>query len=409
MPPFDNNHNFGRGVSPFDNIHSVRAIGVQGAKKSPRDFKTLMELFIPCAAGVEASVKRQLQTLGYGNCPAFEGRVRVEGDWADVARLNVFLRAGERVLLSVGRFPARTFDELFEGVFALPWEEFLTPHAQILLNGKCRKSALMAVKSSGGVVKKAILKRLQEKLGTRVFDEKGERAVVDLFLYEDVAALSLDTTGEGLHRRGYRVRTYDAPLRETTAAAMIESAYFREGRPLADPFCGSGTLPIEAALIAKNIAPGAKREFDFLRWKCAPEVLPRAREEARAGERPAKSQIYAADISGRAVEIARFHAERAGVKDCITFKVADARDFRSVEKNGVLVSNPPYGERLKDADLFGLYRDFGRAFRALEGWNCAFLSAYGQAERAFGRADRKRGLKNAGLDCTLYSYYPSAK
>ncbi len=368
-----------------------------------------MELFIPCAAGVEASVKRQLHALGYGNCPAFEGRVRVEGDWADVARLNVFLRAGERVLLSVGHFPARTFDELFEGVFALPWEEFLTPHAQILLNGKCRKSALMAVKSSGGVVKKAILKRLREKLGTRTFDEKGERAVVDFSIFEDAVTLSLDTTGEGLHRRGYRVLTYDAPLRETTAAAMIESAYFREGRPFADLFCGSGTIPIEAALIAKNVAPGIERSFDFTRWKCAPDLLPRIREEARAGERPAKSKIYAADISARAVEIARFHAERAGVKDCITFEVADARNFKSAEKGGVLVSNPPYGERLESSDLFGLYRDFGRVFRTLEGWNCAFLSSYGQAERAFGRADRKRALKNAGLDCTLYSYYPSAK
>lgn len=364
---------------------------------------------IPCASGVEASVKRQLVRLGYGDCPAVNGRISLTGGWEDIARLNVFLRSGERVLVELGAFPARTFDELFEGVRSLPWEEYLSPHSKILIDGKCVKSALMAVKATGGVVKKAIVKRLCEKFGTRTLDEKGERAVAGISLVEDRASITLDTSGEGLHKRGYRVLTGDAPLRETVAAAMIESSYFRAGKPFADLFCGSGTLPVEAATFALNIAPGAARGFDFTAWKCCPKgVLDTAREEARdVKRRETIPPIFAGDISPKAINAARFHAKRAGVEQNIVFSCADMRKFTSHEAYGVIVSNPPYGERLESGnDLFPLYRDFARVYRSLRDWSCYFITSYPEAERAFGKkADKKRRLWNAHLECCLYSYF----
>ncbi len=369
-----------------------------------------MKLLIPCATGLEASVKRQLRQLGYGDCPAINGRISLEGDWRDVARLNVFLRSGERVLIELGAFPAATFDELFEGVRSLPWEEFLTRHTAIRMDGKCFKSALMAVKATGGVAKKAILKRLGEKLGGTVFDERGERAIVGVSLFGDVAQLTLDTSGEGLHKRGYRTLAYEAPLKETTAAAMIESSVYHKGKPFADFFCGSGTLPIEAALYALGIAPGLGRDFDFTKWKCAPDVLPDVRREAEdVRDRTTKLHLFGCDLSEKAVSIASFHARRAGVSEHITFACRDMRAFTSEERYGVIVSNPPYGERLKEADLFTLYRDFGKTFRALPDWSCYFLSGYAGAERAFGgRAEKRRKLYNANLACGFYGY-PGAK
>ena len=366
-----------------------------------------MRLKIPAASGVEACVKRELRAMGYGDCPALQGRVALEGGWEDIAPLNICLRAGERVLLELASFPAPDFDALFAGVHAIPWEEFCSPRAQILMDGKCFASKLMAVKSAGGVVKKAIVERLKTGLGVRTLDERGERIVVNFEIFGDVACICLDTSGDGLHKRGYRVKTYEAPLRETTAAAMVEGSFFRAGKPFADLFCGSGTIPIEAALYQRRIAPGKHRHFDFTKWKCAPAgVLERAREEAEAGEvHGALPPLFACDISPAAVETARFHARRAGVEQDIRFCVQDMRAFSSAERYGVILSNPPYGERLRAADLAGLYRDFGRMYRALPDWSCVFLSSYEGAERAFGgRAAKKRRIYNAKLACTLYTY-----
>ena len=367
-----------------------------------------MKLLIPVAAGLEASVKRQLKKMGYVDCPATGGRIALEGGWEDVARLNVFLRSGERVLIALGEFPAPTFDALFDGVRALPFEEFLSPHSKILIDGKCVKSELMAIKAAGGVAKKAIIERLREKLGVRTLDEKGERATIGISLVENVATVTLDTSGAGLHKRGYRTLAYDAPLKETTAAAMVESSFFRAGKPFADLFCGSGTLPIEAALYARNEAPGKKRSFDFTEFHCCPQgVLARAREEAEdtrfRGEMP---PLFGGDISPRAIEIARYHAKRAGVDKDIRFACADMRTFASEEKYGVIISNPPYGERLEaESDLFPLYRDFSRTFRRLPDWSCTFLTSYAGAERVFGRPDKRRKLYNANIECCLYSYF----
>ena len=367
-----------------------------------------MKLLIPVASGLEASVKRQLKKLGYGDCPATGGRIVVNGGWEDIARLNVFLRSGERVLILLGEFPAPTFDALFTGVRSIPFEEYLSPHSKILIDGKCVKSELMAIKASGGVAKKAIIERLREKLGVRTLDEKGERTTVGVSLLNNVATVTLDTSGAGLHKRGYRTRAYDAPLKETTAAAIIESSFIRAGKPFADLFCGSGTLPIEAALYARNIAPNKHREFDFTSFRpCPAGVLDRAREEAEDNE--VKGEIpplFGGDILPRAVEIARYHAKRAGVEKDIRFSCADMRQFTSAERYGLLISNPPYGERLEaERNLFPLYRDFSRTFRRLPDWSCTFLTSYAGAERAFGKADKRRKLFNANIECCLYSYY----
>ncbi len=369
-----------------------------------------MELLIPCAFGLEKTVKRQIIALGYGNCPAQNGRILVkDADLCDVARLNVFLRSGERVLLKLGEFRAETFDELYDGVFSLPFEEYLTRHSKILMDGKCYKSTLMAVKACGGVAKKAIVSRLRDKLRASSFDERGERVIVGVSVFENVVTVTLDTSGEGLHKRGYRILPYEAPLKETVASSMVESSVYRAGKPFADLFCGSGTIPIEAALYALNLAPGRHRAFDFTAWKNTPkDILNRAFEEADDVRVRTKTGLglIGSDISPKAIETAKFHAKRAGVEEHITFTCADMRTFRSQEKYGVMISNPPYGERLeKGTDLFALYRDFAKAFRALGDWSCYFLSGFSGAERAFGRqADKRKKLFNANLECGFYGY-----
>ena len=374
-----------------------------------------MRLLIPVAAGLEGVVKRQLLALGYARAPAVNGRLETEGDWADVARLNVFLRSGERVLVELARFPADNFDALYDGFYALPWEEWLRVDSRILMDGKSVGSRLAAIKAAGGVAKKAIIRRLADRLapGRRTFDESGARTIVDFSVYRDVVTVSVDTSGDGLHKRGYRDLAYTAPLKETLAAAMVDLSLYRPDvdpeKPFADPFCGSGTLPIEAAMKALHIAPGGRRSFDFERWGFVPaEAAARAREEAKDTEmRSRKIRVRGSDISGRAVSIASRHAKRAGVGDRVCFSVADVRDFSASEPYGVIVCNPPYGERLSDeAGVRRLYAEFGAAYRALPDWSAYVLTARADFERSFGRrADRKKRLFNANIPCTLYTLF----
>ena len=374
-----------------------------------------MKLLIPVASGLEQITKRQLFALGYEKAPADNGRIELEGDFSDVARLNVLLRSGERVLIVLSRFTATTFDELYEGVYAIAWEDWLSVDSKILMDGKSVQSDLGAIKASGGVAKKAIIRRLADKLRPqgKTFTETGARAIVGVSLYKNEATITLDTSGDGLHKRGYRTLAYSAPLKETLAAALIDSTFYNPDKdvekPFADPFCGSGTLPIEAAMKAKNIAPGLHRDFDFTAWACTPNgVLSRAREEAKDREtRERKPVIFASDIRADALKIARYHARKAGVEDCIRFSEKDARKFKSDLKYGVLVCNPPYGERLSDEkQVRALMSDFGKAFRALPDWNAYVLTALPDFERYFGkRADKKKKLYNANLICGFYSYF----
>ena len=374
-----------------------------------------MKLLIPVASGLEQITKRQLFSLGYEKAPADNGRIEVDGDWQDVARLNLFLRSGERVLIVLSRFRATTFDELYEGVYSIPWENYLQADYKILMDGKSVQSTLAAIKVSGGVAKKAIIRRLADKLNLRraTFPETGARAIVGVSVYKDEVTVTLDTSGEGLHKRGYRSLAYSAPLKETLASALIDSTFYNPDKdiekPFADIFCGSGTLPIEAAMKALHIAPGLHRGFDFTSWTCSPKgVLERAKEEAKDQEnREAKPVIFASDISDKAISIAKYHAKQAGVEKNIRFSVADAKRFTSDLKYGVLLSNPPYGERLGDEkEVRQLMNEVGKAFRYLPDWNAYILTALPDFERYFGKtADKKKKLFNANLVCGFYSYY----
>lgn len=374
-----------------------------------------MKLLIPVASGLEQITKRQLLSLGFERAPADNGRIEIEGGWQDIARLNVNLRSGERVLVLLARFSAVTFDELYEGVYAVPWENWLDIDSKILMDGKSVQSALAAIKVSGGIVKKAIIRRLGDKLrsGRKTFAETGARSIVGFSIYKDEVTLTLDTSGDGLHKRGYRSLAYSAPLKETLAAGLIDSTFYNPDRdaekPFADLFCGSGTLPIEAAMKGLHIAPGLCRDFDFTAWSCAPKgILAQAREEARDNEkRSVKLQIFASDINPDAISIARYHAKRAGVEKYIRFSVADARKFTCEQKYGVLLSNPPYGERLSEEnEVRELMKDLGKTFRALPDWNAYILTALEGFERYFGKsADKKKKLFNANLVCGFYSYF----
>ncbi|MBO5277134.1 MAG: class I SAM-dependent RNA methyltransferase [Clostridia bacterium] len=374
-----------------------------------------MKLLIPVPSGIEQITKRQLFSLGYEKAPADNGRIEVEGDWQDIARLNVLLRSGERVLIVLAKFKAVTFDELFEGMYSIPWENWLTVDSKILMDGKSVQSTLAAIKVSGGVAKKAIIQRLADKIrtGRKTSSESGARSIVGVSIYKDEVTVTLDTSGEGLHKRGYRSLAYSAPLKETLASALIDSTFYNPDRdiekPFADIFCGSGTLPIEAAMKALHIAPGINREFDFTAWACAPKgVLELAKEEAKDKETlNAKPVIFASDISEKALSIAKYHAKRAGVEKNIRFSVADARNFHSDLKYGVLLSNPPYGERLGDEkEVRLLMNGVGKAFRSLPDWNAYILTALPDFERYFGKtADKKKKLFNANLVCGFYSYF----
>ncbi len=374
-----------------------------------------MQLLIPVAFGQEQTTKRQLYTLGYEKAPADNGRILVEGDWADIAKLNVGLRSGERVLIKLAQFPAKTFDELYEGVYSIPWENYLSIDSKILMDGKSVQSALAAIKATGGVAKKAIICRLADKVktGRKTFTETGARTIVGVSLFKDEATITIDTSGEGLHKRGYRTLAYAAPLKETLAAGIIDESFYNpekdEGKPFADLFCGSGTLPIEAAMKALRIAPNANRTFDFEKWICTPRgVGDKAREEAKDNIRwEAKPCIFGGDINPDAISIAKYHAKKAGVEKYIRFAVADARSFTSSQKYGVLISNPPYGERLLDAkEVQNLMKGFGATFRALPDWNAYVLTSLPEFERWFGKsANKKKKLYNANLLCGLYSYF----
>ena len=368
-----------------------------------------MQLSIPVASGVEASVKRQLRSMGYGECPALQGRIALEGDWQDVARLNVSLRSGERVLLVLAQFYAPDFDTLFENVSKIAWEEFFTPHTKILMDGKCRESALMAVKVTGGVIKKAIVERLRRKLGVSELDERGERAVVNFEIYRDNATISLDTSGDGLHKRGYRRNSNSAPIKETLAAAMCALARIYPDTQMYDPFCGSGTLLIESALMAANIAPGLRRFFAAERFGFIPESVWRE-ERTRAQDlilHNVDFRAHGSDIDKAAAELTLENARRAGVLKYVSAKAGDIHNFSLPEERCLTVTNPPYGERLLDVKAAEeLYAVMGNRFNPGYGRKYFIISPDDEFERFFGRtADKRRKLYNGMLKCQLYMYF----
>ena len=367
-----------------------------------------LELAVPTLFGLEGLCADELRRLGLSDVRAENGRVLCAARPADIPRVNLNLRTGERALVLLGSFPAGDFDALFEGVRALPWEDFLPRDAAFPVKGHCLNSALHAVPACQSIVKKAVAARLGAKYGLEQLPETGSLYQIQFAIMKDTASLYLDTTGAGLHKRGYRAVGVVAPLRETLAAAMVMLSKYRGRDPFCDPFCGSGTIAIEAALIAKNRAPGLDRSFSAQKWGFVPaSAWMEAADEAMDKEFDGDYDIWGGDIDPKAVAIARSNAEKAGVEDLVRFEVADALSFRRETPYGRIVTNPPYGERIMEKrEAEELYRGFGRAFRALpDGWTLSLLSSHTEFERTFGRnADRKRKLYNGMLKCDLFLY-----
>jgi 23S rRNA (guanine2445-N2)-methyltransferase / 23S rRNA (guanine2069-N7)-methyltransferase len=368
-----------------------------------------LELIATAAAGTEAVVKRELAALGYEARGTAPGRLAFAGNEAAICRANLWLRAGERVLIQMGSFPATDFGALFDGVAAIEWERWLPQDAEFPVQGRSHRSQLSSVPACQRIVKRAIVKRLMDSHKTAVLPETGPRFAVEVSLREDVASLTLDTTGVGLHKRGYRSLVAEAQIRETLAAVLVQLSFWRPGRVLADPFCGTGTIPIEAALLGRNIAPGLKREFACEAWPTLDGRLWRqAREEARDLARPAlEERLLGYDISADALSLARYHAEQAGVAGDIHWQQRPFSELRAKAEYGCIVTNPPYGERMgAEAEIEALYRTFPLVLRRLPTWSFYILSARPDLERLVGQqADRRRKLYNGPIECTYYQFH----
>lgn len=368
-----------------------------------------MEICVTSASGIEAVTKRELyKIIGKEDLSAINGRIKFDGDESDVAKCNLNLRTGNRVEIVLGGFKAETFDDLFEGIKAIPFEEYIDRDGKIIVSAKSVQSKLFAYSAIQSVSKKAICERLCKKYGVNELNESGARYKIEVAALKDYVTVTLDTSGDGLHRRGYRGLVGEAPLKETLAAALVELSVWNKSRPLADLFCGTGTIPIEACMIALNIPAGLNRGFDFQNWKCFDKkIFDRAAEEAKANiVTDADLRIGGFDIDDKQLKLARKHAELAGVDKYIHFQRADMRDFSSRFSHGVIISNPPYGERLSDRkEVEKLYRDYGKKVALLDDWCAYTLTPVDDFERLFGKkADIKRKIYNGKIECCYYSH-----
>lgn len=366
-------------------------------------------LTVPCPLGTESITAHQVRRLGYETTEVVDGRVSFEGDKEAIALANINLRSGERVLIKMGEFNAFSFTELFDNVKNLPWENFIDKNAAFPVKGYSLKSKLYSVPDCQSIIKKAVVSRLNEKYGISWFEETGAVFRVQFAIMKDVATVYIDTSGAPLYKRGYRAEGVLAPLRETLAFSMIDISRWRGDRIFCDPFCGSGTIPIEAALYALNIAPGIKRRFECESWRFMDKrIFSDAREEAReAEERSKEVRIYASDIDPDAVELARSNAKKAGVENAVRFFVSDVVKVKPFTEKGVIICNPPYGERLMDKkSVERLYGKMGRKFTEFKEASKLILTSYENFESFYGQtADKKRKLYNGMLKCNLYMYF----
>lgn len=368
-----------------------------------------LELIAVSVFGTEAITARELKKLGYFDQKVEDGKITFIGDEAAICRSNIWLRTASRVLIKIGEFKAVTFDELFEQTKALPWAEFIPENAEFPVAGYSIDSKLFSVSDCQAIVKKAIVEKLKQRYKCEWFKEDGPRYKIEIAILKDTVILAIDTSGEGLHKRGYRKLVGGAPIKETLAAAMILISHWNKDRILIDPFCGSGTIPIETALIGKNIAPGLGREFDSEKWPIIPQNLwDDSRDEAydlMVEDR--ELRIHGSDIDDEAMSLARYHAKKAGVEDAIHFQRLPVAEISSRYKYGIIICNPPYGERLGEQEYVeNLYREMGTVFKKLDSWSYYVITSNMEFEKLFGRkADKKRKLYNGRLLCNYYQYF----
>ncbi len=372
-----------------------------------------LQIKLTCASGVEKVTKSELVRLGYQPAPAINGGLALNGSALDVARLNLNLRTADRVYIKVAEFPVLSFDDLFDGVKKVEWENFIPDDGRVLVNGKCVKSKIFAISACQGIVKKAIADRLCGKYHINRLYESGSDYEIEFSIFKDVCELLINTSGVGLHKRGYRDLVGIAPIKETLASALLLLSDFYKERPFADPFCGSGTIAIEGARIALNIAGGIGRRFAFNDWKNFDEKLfDDAFTEAKDKEnRNIKLDFFASDIDPKAVKLAKRHAERAGVEKAVKFDVKDVKYFTCDKPNGTIVTNPPYGERVYDRrEAEECYKSLRYVFDKLTDWSAFVITSAGNFEKCFGkRADRDRKLYNSNKECRFYYYYANKK
>ena len=368
------------------------------------------ELIAPCHFGLESVLKREITDLGYDVTLVEDGRVTFLGDEEAVCRANIGLRSAERILIKVGSFRAETFEELFQGTKELPWENFIPADGKFWVTKAASvRSKLFSPSDIQSIMKKAMVERLKSKYRIQWFQEDGASYPLRVFLMKDIVTIGIDTSGDSLHKRGYRPAAGKAPISETLAAALIMLTPWRKDRILVDPFCGSGTFPIEAAMMAAKIAPGMNRSFTAETWtnligkKYWYEAIDEANDLI---EDEIETDIQGYDIDGSVVRMARENAENAGVAHLIHFQERAVKDLRHPKKYGFIITNPPYGERLEDREtLPQIYREFGESFKGLDNWSAYMITSFEDAERYFGRkADKNRKIYNGMLKTYFYQF-----
>lgn len=368
-----------------------------------------INLIATAAFGLESIVANELKKLGYANQKVENGRVDFEAGLEAIPRCNLWLRSADRLLIKAGEFKALSFEELFEQTKALPWDEWLPENAAIPVEGKSIQSKLFSVPDCQAIVKKAVVEKMKQRYPRQWFSEDGAKYKIQVALLKDRVTLTIDTSGAGLHKRGYRKLSAEAPLKETLAAALVSLSRWKADRALIDPMCGSGTIPIEAALIGRNMAPGLGRDFSAENWPQLPAVMWRqAREEAEDAilrHQPLGIMGYDQDVS--VLDLARFHAKQAGLQNLLSFQQRDVSQLSSKYKYGYLITNPPYGERLADQnEAEALYRIMGKVFSRLDTWSIYIICSHPRFEELFQRkAHKKRKLYNGRIQCNYFQFF----
>ena len=369
-----------------------------------------LEIIAATTFGLEAASRREIEKLGYKILKTEDGKVTFLGDERAVVRATLWLRTADRVQIKMAEFMAYEFEDLFQQIKGIPWEHWIPVNGKFIVNGSSVKSKLSSVPACQSVAEKAVIERLKETYGIDYFEKSGALYDIKITLLKDRVTVTLDTTGPGLHKRGYRQHSVEAPIKETLAAAMIELSFWREDRILADPCCGSGTIPIEAAMIGKNIAPGLSRSFASEEWEAIPGNLwKEERKKAfNAINNDVQLKIFGSDIKPQAVKAARLNAEEAGVDDCIKFYTADVSALRTKSERGVLITNPPYGQRIGDQEAIDkIYQSYSRFFKENPTWSLFVITADKTIDKkAMGRpAERRRKLYNGRLEVCYYQFH----